>query len=176
MKKNRTDFDTRFWAVRRKHSGLQLMETFFQITDLATSKKRLNSIMNYAVKRDRWIKEDPSVIFHFRQSMQSFIRAGYLITLKENKWAVNTQTEDSSPILLGLLSEKEYQNPLLVFKKAFREYSVQEFDYFMSGMVYFSLGVYDNLPERNIVSPYIHLTKMLDAAHLILERRRKKCC
>ncbi len=174
MKKNRTDFDTRFWAVRRKYSGLQLMETFFQFTDLTTSKKRFNSIMNYAVKKDRWIKEDPSVTFHFRQSMQSFIRAGYLITLKEKKWAANTQLEDVSPLVLGLLSEKEYQNPLLVFKKAFREYSVQEFDYFMSGMVYFSMGVYDNLPERNIISPYIHLTKMLDAAHLILERRGKK--
>ncbi|WP_223559076.1 hypothetical protein [Chryseobacterium lathyri] len=174
MKKNRTDFDTRFWAVRRKHSGVKLMEIFFQLNDLAASKERLNSIINYAVKRNSWIKEDPSVIFHFRQSIQSFIRAGYLITLKEKNWAANTQLEDVSPLVLGLLSEKEYRNPLLVFKKAFREYSVQEFDYFMSGMVYFSLGVYDNLPERNIISPYIHLTKMLDAAHLILERRGKK--
>lgn len=174
MKKNRTYFDTRFWAVRRKHSGVQLMETFFQFNDLAASKKRLTSIMNYAVKRDSWIKEDPSVIFQFRQAIQSFIRAGYLITLKDKKWAANTQLEAVSPMALGLLSEKEYQNPPLVFKKAFREYSVQEFDYFMSGMVYFSLGVYDNLPERNIISPYIHLTKMLDAAHLIVERRGKK--
>ncbi|PIF46487.1 hypothetical protein CLU96_3525 [Chryseobacterium sp. 52] len=174
MKKNRTDFDTRFWAVRRKHSGLQLMETFFQFNDLADSKEKLNNIINCAVKRDSWITEDPSAIFHFRQSMQSFIRAGYLITLTEKKSTITTQREDISPLLLGLLSEKEYQNPLLVFKKAFREYSVQEFDYFISGMVYFSLGVYDRLPERNIVSPYIHLTKMLDAAHLILERRGKK--
>ncbi|PQA90901.1 hypothetical protein B0A69_19400 [Chryseobacterium shigense] len=174
MKNKRTDFDTRFWAVRRKHSGFQLMETFFKFNDLAASKKMLNSIMNYAVKKDRWIKEDPSVIFHFRQSMQSFVRAGYLITLKEKKRTVTTQREDTSPLFLGLLSEKEYHHPLLVFKKAFREYSVQEFDYFLSGMVYFSLGAYDHLPERNMISPYIHLTKMLDAAHLILERRGKK--
>jgi hypothetical protein len=174
MKKTRTDFQTRLWADSRKRSGLQLMETFFQVNDLAASKKTLHNIMNYAVKRDSWIKEDPSVLFHFRQSIQSFVRAGYLITLKEKKWAVNTQLEDVSPLVLGLLSEKEYQNPLLVFKKAFKEYSIQEFDYFMSGMVYFSLGIYDHLPERNIVNPYIHLIKMLDAAHLILERRGKK--
>ncbi|MDP9962008.1 hypothetical protein [Chryseobacterium lathyri] len=174
MKKNRTDFDTRFWAVRRKHSGVQLMETFFQLNDLSASKEKLNNIINCAVKRNSWIKEDPSVIFHFRQSMQSFVRAGYLIMLKEKKWVANTQLEDVSPLALGLLSEKEYQNPLLVFKKAFREYSVQEFDYFMSGMVYFSMGVYENLPERNLVNPYIHLLKMLDAAHIILERRGKK--
>lgn len=173
MKKTRTDFQCPFSAAGKKYSPEQLMETYFQFNDLAASKKRLNSIMNYAVKRNSWIREDPSVIFHFRQSMQSFIRAGYLITLKKNRWTVSTQPENVSPLVLGLLSEKEYQNPLLVFKKAFKEYSIQEFDYFMSGMVYLSLGIYDHLPEKNIVSPYIHLTKMLDAAYLILERKTK---
>ncbi|KFF23272.1 hypothetical protein [Chryseobacterium vrystaatense] len=173
MKKNRTAFRSRLGAVGKKHSGLKLMETFFQLNDLAASKEKLNSIMNYAVKKNTWIKEDPSVIFLFRESMQSFVRAGYLITLTKKKRRVNIQLENGFPLLLGLLSEKEYHNPLLVFKKAFQEYSIEEFDYFMSGMIYFSLGAYDHVPERNMVSPYIHLTKMLDAAHLILERRGK---
>ncbi|UWX61226.1 hypothetical protein N0B40_02880 [Chryseobacterium oranimense] len=173
MKKTRIHFEPRLWEGGKKRSGVQLMETFFRFNDLASSKKQLNSIMNYAVKRNTWIKEDPSVIFKFHQSMRSFVRAGYFMMLKEKKRDANTELENASPLVLGLLSEKEYQNPLLVFRKAFKEYSIKEFDYFMSGMVYFSLGVYDNLPERNIVSPYIHLLKMLDAAHLILERRKK---
>ncbi|MDR6921935.1 hypothetical protein [Chryseobacterium sp. 2987] len=174
MKKTRTDFTSRLGKGRKKHCGLQQMETFFQLNDLAASKELLNNIMNYAVKRNSWIKEDPSVIFHFHQAMRSFIRAGYFIMLNEKKWALNTQLEEVSPLVLGLLSEKEYQNPLLVFKKAFKEYSIKEFDYFISGMVYFSLGIYDHLPERNMISPYIHLTKMLDAAYLLLERKEFK--
>lgn len=174
MKKNRTDYQSTFGKSPKKHSGVQLMETFFQLNDLAASKELLNTIMNYAVKRNNWIKEDPSVVYHFHQAMRSFIRAGYFIMLKEKKLAVNTQWEDISPLVLGLLTEKEYQNPMLVFKKAFREYSIKEFDYFISGMVYFSLGIYDNLPERNMISPYIHLTKMLDAAYLIIERKNIK--
>lgn len=173
MKKTRTDFQSRLGKYRRKHCGLQLMETFFQLNELTASKEQLNSIMNYAVKRNSRIKEDPSAIFHFHQAIRSFIRAGYLITLQERKKTVNNQLEEVSPLVLGLLSEKEYQHPLLVFKKAFREYSVKEFDYFMSGMVYFSLGIHDNLPERNMINPYIHLTKMLDAGYIILERREK---
>lgn len=173
MKKTRTDFQTRLGKGRKRHYGLQQMETFFQLNDLATSKELLNIIMSYALKRNSWIKEEPSVIYHFHQAMRSFIRAGYFIMLKEKKLVVNTQLEDCSPLVLGLLSEKEYQNPLLVFKKAFKEYSVKEFDYFMSGMVYFSLGIYDHLPERNMINPYIHLIKMLDAAYLITERRGK---
>ncbi|WP_160137518.1 hypothetical protein [Chryseobacterium sp. c4a] len=173
MKKIKTNFNPRFRAGK-KHSGLQLIETFFQFNELDVSKERLSNMMNYAVKRNNWINEDPAVILEFYQSMRSFIRAGYLIMLKERKWTIDTKTEKISPWVLGLLSEKEYRNPLLVFKKAFREYTLKEFDYFMSGIVYFSMGVYENLPERNIVMPYIHTVKMLDAAHLILQRRREK--
>ncbi|WP_343609351.1 hypothetical protein [Chryseobacterium oranimense] len=175
MKKTKSHFEPRLWEDGKKRSGLQLMETFFRFNDLAASKDLLNSIMSCAVKRNTWIKADPSVIFQFHQSMRSFVRAGYFMMLKEKKRdATNTEQENASPLVLGLLSEKEYQNPLLVFRKAFKEYSIKEFDYFMSGMVYFSLGVYDHLPERNIVIPYIHLLKMLDAAHLILERKGKE--
>ncbi|UKB82316.1 hypothetical protein LF887_15020 [Chryseobacterium sp. MEBOG06] len=174
MKKTRPDFESPYWAVPKKQSGLQLMETFFQFNELDVSKERLSSIMNYAVKRNSRIHEDPAVIFQFHQSMRSLIWAGYLIMLKERKWTVNTRSEKISPLVLGLLSEKEYRNPLLVFKKAFREYTLKEFDYFLSGIVYFSMGVYDNLPERNIVMPYIHTVKMLDAAHLILQRKGEK--
>lgn len=173
MKKSRTNFDLRFRA-EKKHSGLRLMETFFQFNELDVSKERLSNIMNYAVKRNSWIHEDPAVIFEFHQSMRSLIRAGYLMMLKERKWTVDTRPEKISPWVLGLLSEKEYRNPLLVFKKAFSAYSIKEFDYFMSGIVYFSMGVYENLPERNIVMPYIHTVKMLDAANLILQRRKEK--
>ena len=173
MNKNRTDYQSRFQKGRKKHNRLQQMDFFFQLNDLAASKELLNSIMSYALKRNSRIQEDPSVILHFHQAMRSFIRAGYFIMLKEKKLVVNTQLEDVSPLVLGLLSEKEYQNPLLVFKKAFKEYSVKEFDYFISGMVYFSMGIYDKLPERNMINPYIHLIKMLDAAYLLLEREGK---
>lgn len=173
MKKNRTELHSRLDKGRKKHCGLQLMENYFKLNDLTVSKELLNDIISYAVKRNSWIKEHPSVILHFQEAMRSFIRAGYLIALQEKKKTATIQLEEFSPLVLGLLSEKEYQNPLLVFKKAFKEYSIKEFDYFMSGMVYFSLGIYDHLPERNMISPYIHLTKMLDAAYLIIERKGK---
>ncbi len=173
MKKTRTDIQSRLGKDRKKYYGLQQMEIFFQLNDLAASKELLNTIMSYALKRNSWIKEDPSVIYHFHQAVRSFIRTGYFLMLKEKKLFVNTHLEDVSPLALGLLTEKEYQNPLLVFKKAFKEYSIKEFDYFISGMVYFSMGIYDNLPERNMISPYIHLLRMLDAAYLIIERKGK---
>ncbi|MFZ4930369.1 hypothetical protein [Chryseobacterium sp. Mn2064] len=174
MKKIRTNLHLRLGKDRKKYCGLQLMETYFKLNDLTASKELLNDITSYAVKRNSWIKEHPSVILHFQQAMRSFIRAGYFITLQEKKKTATNQLENVSPLVLGLLSEKEYHNPLLVFKKAFKEYSIKEFDYFISGMVHFSLGIYDHLPERNIIAPYIHLTKMLDAAYIIIDRKGKR--
>ncbi|WPO81619.1 hypothetical protein SD427_12680 [Chryseobacterium sp. JJR-5R] len=79
-----------------------------------------------------------------------------------------------SHLILGSLSEEEYRNPFLVFQKAFREFTIRDFDDFLADMVYFSLGSFNNAPEGNIITPFIHLNKMLDAAQLILERRNHK--
>lgn len=134
----------------------------------------LSSIMQYAVIGKDWLKKDPSVILQFHQSLRIFIREGYMIGKKTKKWQVNEAPGISSPMMKGSLSEKEYENPLLVFKRAFKEYSIKEYDYFISGIVYFSQQMYRYGPEGNLISPSIHLSKMLDAAYLMLERGVQK--
>ncbi|MDR6525426.1 hypothetical protein J2787_000796 [Chryseobacterium rhizosphaerae] len=145
------------------------IETFFQTHDLVTAKQMLSSIMQYAVNGKDWLKKDSSVILQFHESLNLFIREGYMISKKANKWQVNAAPYISSPMMKGYMSDKEYENPTLVFKRAFKEYSIQEYDYFISGIVYFSQQMYRNGPESNLVRPYIHLLKMLDAAYLMLE-------
>jgi len=157
-------------SLRKKRRKLQCIETFFQTHDLVTAKQMLTSIMQYAVDGKDWLKKDPSVILQFHQSLCIFIREGYMISKKAKKWKVNAACDIGSPMMKSSLSDKEYENPILVFKRAFKEYSIQEFDYFISGIVYFSQEMYRYGPESNLVRPYIHLTKMLDAAYLILER------
>jgi len=174
MKKNSIDFESRFWSGRSKHSALPLMEVFFQFHDLATVKERLNLIMQYAVQGRTRIPEDPSVVFHFHQSLRSCLRAGWCLRKKPGKWAVHALPEPGSPLLQGSLSEEEYRDPVRVFRKAFKEYRLEEFEEFLSDVVYFSLGTFNHVPERNIVGPYLHLVKMLDAAWLIMDRKNDK--
>ncbi len=173
MKKT-INFESRFWSGRNKHSAIALMDVFFQFHDLITAKERLHRIMQYAVQKKTRIPEDPSVVFHFHQSLRSFIRAGWYLQNKRGKWLVHSLPEPSSPLLLGSLSEKEYRDPAKVFQKAFQEYDLEEFEEFLAEVVHFSLGTFNNVPERNIVGPYLHLIKMLDAAWLILERENCK--
>lgn len=170
MKKNK-NFESRFWSGRNKHSALALMEVFFQFHDLVTAKERLNCIMQYAAQHKTRIPEDPSVVFHFHQSLRSFIRAGWCLRKKGRKWLVHQLPEQSSPLLQSSLLEEEYRNPARVFQNTFKEYPLEEFEEFLSEVVHFSLGTFNNVPERNIVGPYLHLIKMLDAAWLILERK-----
>jgi hypothetical protein len=170
MKKNSIDFESRFWCGRKKHSALPLMEIFFQFHDWVTAKEYLNLIMQYAVQRKTRIPEEPSVIFYFHQSLRSFIRAAYSLRKDRGKWLVHELSEHKTPMLQGSLSEKEYHDPAKVFRKAFKKYRLEEFEEFLSEVVYFSLGTFNNVPERNMVDPYLHLNKMLDAAWLILER------
>ncbi|WP_185205511.1 hypothetical protein [Chryseobacterium sp. C3] len=150
------------------------MEVSFQFHDWATAKERLNLIMQYAAQRKIRIPEDPSVVFYFHQSLRSFIRAAYSLRKDRGKWLVHELSEHKNPMLKGSLSEKEYRDPTKVFKKAFKKYRLEEFEEFLSEIVYFSLGKFNNAPERNIVDPYLHLIKILDAAWLILERKNNR--
>ncbi|KMQ65268.1 hypothetical protein ACM39_16425 [Chryseobacterium sp. FH2] len=131
----------------------------------------LNKIMIYAGKKKTAINEDSSAIFHFHQALRSFVRACYVIRLKEEKWSIPVPPENRSSLIQASLSDEEYVNPNLVFQNAFAEYCIKDFDYYIAVAVYFSMGIYAHAAESKIFAPYIHLTKMLDAAHLILERR-----
>lgn len=141
---------------------------------MVTAKQMLNKIMIYAGKKKTVINEDSSAVFHFHQALRSFVRACYAIRLKETTLEMNSNPESFSPLMQASLSDEEYLNPILVFRKAFAEYSIKDFDYYIAIAVYFSMGIFKNAGESSLISPYIHLTKMLDAAHLILERRTQK--
>jgi hypothetical protein len=117
MKKKKTNFESRFWSGRSKHSPIPLLELFFQFHDLATAKERLNLIMQYAVQGKTRIPEESSVVFHFLQSLRSFLRAGWYLRKKSGKWAARSGRDRF---------RKEYRDPVLVFCKAFKEYRPEE--------------------------------------------------
>ncbi|WP_394660218.1 hypothetical protein [uncultured Chryseobacterium sp.] len=172
MKKKKQDFDAAFWAGRTRSNPLHLFDKFFSTYPLIEAKEHLSSMMRYAVKRKVLSEKDPSVIFHFYLSLRSFIRAADHISRTSGKYRLKPPKEHPSQLKQGSLSEAEYAYPFLVFRRAFEEYRLQEFDHFITGISYFSLGPFGDYPEMNNISLFLHLQKMLDAAQLILERRK----
>ena len=170
MKNKKIDFEAEFWDSYRKHTCLSLIDAFFEMDYLSAVKDRLFDIINYSTKCEVLMKDDPSLVFHYYLCMRSFIRASYLLQFKTKKWKLNDPPEYTSRLLQGSLSNDEYDNPFLVFQNAFKEFTLQEFEYFNTQIVYFSLGAYSDEPEANIITLFIHLNKMLDAAQIIRER------
>ena len=72
------------------------------------------------------------------------------------------------------LTKEEYDNPFIVFQKAFEEKTLKEFEFFLCLIVELSLSPYAEDPETDLTTPYIHLIKMLDAVELIRERGVEK--
>lgn len=169
MKKHRTELKSPS-GHHHKHSAVSMLDHFFQLHDPASAKAILSTVMQNAVEKGSWMPTDFSVIVHFQQSIRSFIRAAYLLRLNHRAWMRGSLPETGSPWVQGFLSEEEYRCPVQVFKQAFKAYTIQEYDYFISGIMYFSLVHYRYGPESNLVSPFIHMVKMLDAAWVVIER------
>ncbi|WPO81209.1 hypothetical protein SD427_10595 [Chryseobacterium sp. JJR-5R] len=171
MKKKKTDFGARFWSGTRKHSAAGLLEAFFQFNDLAEVKETINTMVQCSVQKNTRILEDPAEVFHLYQSLRSLVRACCLIGKKAKKGKFKAASETNVPkIMTGPLSAEEYRDPVRAFRRAFSACSVEEYDEFLSLVVYFSLGDHRCDQEKKIVIPYIQLMKMLDAAWLITER------
>lgn len=171
MKKKKTDFESRFWSGSRKHSAVGLLEVFFQFNNLTEVKEMLSTMMHSSVQKKARITKNPAEVFQLYLSLRSLVRASFLISKKAKKGKLKAPSEiNFSKIMTGSLSEQEYRNPLGVFRSAFEICSLRDFDVFLSAVVYFSLGNSGCESGKEIIIPYLQLTKMLDAAWLIAER------
>ena len=175
MKKKKTDFESRFWSGSRKHSALRLLEVFFQFNNLTDVKEMLSTMMHHSVQKKSRIRKDPAELFHLYLSLRSLVRASYLISKKAKKGKFTAPSEiNFSKTMTDSLSKQEYREPVRVFRSAFKICSLQDFDEFLSAVVYFSLGNSGCDEEKRIIIPYLQLTKLLDAACLIVERLQRE--
>lgn len=171
MKKKKTDFESRFWSGTRKHSAVGLLEVFFQFNNLTEVKEMLSTMMHSSVQKKAQIRKEPAELFQLYLSLRSLVRASYLISKKAKKGKLKVPSEiNFSKTMTGSLSEQEYRNPVQVFRSVFKICSLQDFDGYLSAVVYFSLGNSGCESGKKIIVPYLQLTKMLDAAWLIVER------
>ena len=172
MKKKKIDFESGGWSGGHHFSAFGILETFFQFYDLPTAKNLLAEMMAYSRKEKVMRKENPSEVFHFYLALRSLVRAVCRMQskAKKRKFQAPAKPIPVSGLMLGSLSEEECLNPLLVFQKTFREFTLRDLDSFLSDSTFFSLGSFRKGPEGDTITPFLHLNKILDAAQLIVER------
>jgi len=174
MKKKKISLESSFWAIDDIENPFKLINAFFNYCTIDIYKDTLSEIMLYVNKAEVCNKERPGDLFDFHTAVRSFIRGAYLLNFKAKRWEVKKASKDWLIISQGSLNKEEYQNPFLVFEKAFECKTLEEYEFFLNEIVHVSLSPYKEQFDYDLITPHIHLVKMLDAAQIINERGTKK--
>ncbi|WP_035141931.1 hypothetical protein [Flavobacterium daejeonense] len=174
MKKNKISFETNFWAANEIENVNEVISAFFNYAHLDYYKQTLTEVLFYSYKSKVYKHDNPSELFMFYTIARSFLKVGYCMNKKSKNWNVKEATTLQSRLHLASLTEEEYRNPLVVFKKAFAENTVEEFEIFLCEVIHMSLCSDKMESDSDLITPYIYCVKMLDALQLIKERGLEK--
>ena len=174
MKKKNIDFEAEFWSDQEFDNPLDLFEAFYDYSNLETYKKTLGEAFCYLYKSKIYYKKSPGQIFIFYIAIRSFYKACYFLQFSKIKCKSSEPYEWKSSLHQASLSRDEYDNPMLVFERAFKEKTLDEFDLFLSEVVHVALTTSKAYVQYDLITPYFHSIKMFDAAQLILERGIEK--
>jgi len=174
MKKNKVSLETNFWAGIVAENPFKAIDAFFTFARLDYYKQNLTEVVIYSYKTKVYKEDNPSDVFVFYTAIFSFLKVCYCLQEKSKKWKVKKSLRSETVFPLTSLTKEEYDNPFIVFQKAFEEKTLKEFEFFLCLIVELSLSPYGEDPETDLTTPYIHLIKMLDAVELIRERGVEK--
>lgn len=174
MKKSKIALETSFWAGSEAKNAFKAIHAFFAFAHLDYYKQNVSEMLMYSYKTKVYKQDNPSDVFILYTVIKSFLKVCYCLKEKSNKWKVKEPLQSETVFQLSSLTKEEYENPFIVFQKAFDKKTLQGFELFLYQITEFSLSPCDGDPESDIATPYIHLIKMLDAAELIKERGVEK--
>ena len=174
MKKNKVSLETNFWAGFVAGNPFKAVDAFFTFARLDYYKQNLTEMVIYSYKTKVYKEDNPSDVFVFYTAIFSFLKVCYCLQEKSKKWKVKKSLRSETVFYFTSLTKEEYDNPFIVFQKAFEEKTLKEFEFFLCLIVELSLSPYAEDPETDLTTPYIHLIKMLDAVELIRERGVEK--
>jgi len=170
MKKKKMSFETNFWLRQDTEGPFKTIDAFFQENDLDRYKKLLGEVMTSFRKEEVYQESKPYAVFAFYIGMRSLVKACYCLQFKSKKWKLAAPSGCTSILHQASLSRDEFRDPCLVFRNAFADKTLDEFEAFFSEAVELALSPYTDDGYWDVMAFYIHMVKMLDAAALIRER------
>jgi len=185
MKAAKDYLQTSLWYKEKITDPYQVIAEFFCSAGLTAYRKCIKAALGAASGKHIWRKYNPGDLLYEFKMIESVINAAYLIN-KENKtspliikkessfnpnlfcgWHVDSTQWDYFP---RVLSFKEYVNPYLTFKRFFKYLPLPKWKQELQDLLEFSLvktSLAEAGIEKDMLSLYFHLTKLVEAAHLI---------
>jgi hypothetical protein len=175
--------ETSIWYREEINDPYQVIAEIFSAADIASHRKRIREVLKAACSDHIWRKDNPGDLLYDFKLIESVINAAYLIKKEKKKSPLDIATYDLLNKNLysdgsdndwncfpRSLSKKEYINPYRVFKSFFKYQKLEKWkeelqeilNYALVNMSLSEAGI-----EMDILSIYIHLTKLIEAAHLI---------
>lgn len=173
MKNKKISYETRFWAGFWAKNPFHAFDALFDFAHLDYYKQNLSQAVLYCYKGQVYRQEAPGNVFVFYTAISSFLKVCYCLKGKGKKWKVKDSARPET-FHLSSLTKEEHDDPFLALQNAFKERTLQEFEFFLCEIIELSLYPNNMDPDSDLVTPYIHLIKMLDAAALMWERGVEK--
>lgn len=168
MEKKKLPLEPDFWADETISSPLLLLNVFFEQGNLPHYRTLLDEIMLHAYRPAVFCEKYPGQVFIIYLRLRSFVRACYRLQESPAPAPPDRNLRQSR----HSLTNEELRDPFLVFRRAFGEVSLRDFDFFLKECIHLALCPYQDQPVTPFLPPYIHLDKMLEAAQIIVERNR----
>lgn len=172
--KRKIAFETNFWIRYEAESPFKVIDAVFENDDLDRYKHILGEMLVYMRITQVYRADYPGAVFTIYTALRSLLKACYCLQFKSVKWKVAAPSGCASVLHQASLTREEYNDPCLVFRNAFAAKTLSEFEFFLCEAVELSLSPYTDDGHWDLMTHYIHLIKMLDAARLIRERGIEK--
>ncbi len=194
MKQEHDYIDTSIWYKNEITDPYQTITELFTAADLAYYRRTIKGALNAACSDKVWNKTSPGDLLWFLERLESGINAAYLINKEKKKSPLSIGKEDVfNPNLYcswhadqsewdffpRSLSLKEYIDPYLVFKRFFKYLTLAEWKDELRELMEFALGktsFSEACVDFDTLQIYFHLTKLVEAAHLIDVREITHIC
>ncbi|WP_431217169.1 hypothetical protein ACQ86N_23085 [Puia sp. P3] len=186
MKKIPKYLENSVWNKDIISDPYQTIAEFFSAASLIDYRKDIRKIVRYAFSERAWEKDNPADILYRFNQLEKILNAAYLVNKEEKDSPLEiSQSDVFNPNLFcgwikghseweylpRMLSFKEYKNPYLALKRIFE---FKKLFYWKDLLKMFSEFVFTNqsiefesLESYRCIDVYVHLTKLVEAVHLI---------
>lgn len=175
-------FETKCWEFKIIKDPYQVFANCFSFADISSFRQDIRQVLLFTTTSKIYNKEEPaSLLTKFKAIISAILATNKIneskkssalkLTFKEftdkRLYARPYSTCPEWEYLPKMLTANEYQNPYIVFKKFFKYKAIKKWREDIGLVINYSLASYNEICDLNLLQLYFHLTKLMEASHLI---------
>lgn len=174
MKIIKVPFEALLWSCHDIQSPKVLLKTIFIHEFLENLKAQLAAMAAQTYTQEIYQSESPENVFREYAMFRSIIRVSYFLHLNKNEFTLKKEADDVEALGCGFLSRAEYIDPFSAFDDVFSDMALEKIDYALFEITTYAVNRFNDIPDYDLITPFIKLNKLLDACWLINKRKLKR--